>query len=279
MWREQFSLPTILDILANPLILFLISTPTVLIVGVILGTWLSQPRKPKVLQVSPESGRGTLFDIDSEDSVNAYCNPVGNTPPQRFIKRFEALNVIKRGPFKLQNFPMYFARKGTAYTTLITGEKQQPEKVSFREAVLNALGKDLYHKIPNDEKHGFIKDSIEQSELSIMVEFPRNEPLTPLNPNYDPNIKDPQDPRSHKFMTSVSNDDIRRNDINTFIGAVANGIRNLMKGESSGQIYKIIFSIGTGIAIGIVLCLIFKWGAPVVYQNPPNIPTPVNGSA
>lgn len=269
-------MPTIIDILANPLILFVISVPTFILIGILVGTWLSQPRKPKVLQIIPESGRGIELEVDSEDSVNAYCNPVGNTPPQRFIKRFAALNVIRKGMFRLQNYPLWFARHGTAYTCTIDANNEKI-KTPLRDVILNILGKELYDKIPNDPKRGHIKDSIEQSEVGVMIEFPKTEPLTPMNPNFDPAITDQDDPRSQKFLPSVSNDDVRRNDINTFIGAVAHGIRDMLRSEGSGQLYKIIFSIGTGIAIGVILSLIFKWGAPVIYQTAPVVP-PVNAT-
>ena len=204
-----------------------------------MGVWLTQPRKNRVLKIEPESGRGVDLEVESEDTVNAYCKPVAHTPPQRFIKRHKALNVIRKGPFKLQNYALWLARYGTAYTKMVEGKKEV--KVSFRDAVKNVFGKELYDRIPNNEKTGFIKDQIENNEIGVTVELSATEALTP------------------EGLKSLSSDDVRRGDIDTFISQIARGIRAAYK-TATGEYTKIIFILGTGIAIGIVLCQIFGWG-------------------
>jgi hypothetical protein len=234
-----------------------------ILVGIIIGTWLSQPRKPRVIQIAPESGRGKEYDVESEDTVNAYCQPIENEPPQRFIKRYQAINILRKGWFKLSNYALWIGRIGTAYTFNLD-DPDKKIQVSLREAILNLFGKDLYERIPNDEKTGFIKDRIEKSSVGVTIEFPTGQSLTPKNPLYDPTVKDKDDPRSQEYLPSISSDDIRRNDFDTFINAIVRGVQRLIKGTASGEWVKIIFIMGTGIGIGIVLSLIFHWGAPVV---------------
>jgi len=234
----------IFNVLANPLILLLISFPVLIFVGIYVDVWLTHPRKHRVLQIEPETSRAIDFQVESEDTVNAYCKPVANSPPQRFIKLHNALNVVRKGPFRLQNYAMWLARLGTAYTTQ-TGEKKTDVKISLRQAIQNLFGKELYDRIPNNEKTGFIKDRIERSEVGVTVELPASNPLTPTG------------------FESLSSDDLRRADIDSFIGALVRGVKSQFKGIG-GDYLKTVFILGTGVGIGIVLSLVFKWGAPTV---------------
>ena len=219
--------------------------PLFVFIGIYVGVWLTQPRKNRVIRIDPESGRGIEYDIQHEDTVNALCKPVGNTPPQRFIKLHKALNVIRKGPFKLQNYSLYLGRLGTAYTQTIS-EKKEEVKVSLRDAVKNILGDKLYQRIPNAPPD-YIFDKIEKSEVGVTIELPASNPLTP------------------EGLKSLSSDDLRRADIDTFIGAIARGVRSQFKG-TPGEYIKIIFILGSGIAIGIVLCQIFGWGPTHVVE-------------
>lgn len=93
-----------LSFLSNPLILLAVACPVVLFLGIFMGSILSQPRKNRVIKVSPESGRGIELQVREEDATNLYCDPVGAIPPQRFIKRLNAFTIVKKGFFKLQNY-------------------------------------------------------------------------------------------------------------------------------------------------------------------------------
>jgi len=242
----------ILDFLLNPLVLLLISIPIMILVGILIGTWLSQPRKARVLKISSESGRGEELEIESEDTVNAYCNAIGNSPPQRFIKRHDAINVMRKGFLKLQTYALWFARKGTAYT-LKFGEEdaknKNPIKISLRDAIYNIFGKELYDKIPNEPKTGYVKDRIESSEISVFVEFPKTA-LTPED------------------LPSISSDDTRRAAIDSFINRLVRGVDKLGMGRAATEWVKIIFILGSGIAIGIILCQFFGWGPTRIVEIP-----------
>lgn len=242
------NLGDILNIIANPLILLLIAFPVLIFVGIYVGVWLTHPRKNRVLQIELESGRAVDHEVHSEDTVNAYCNPVANNPPQRFVKCHKALNVIRKGPFRLQTYALWLARFGTAYTTMIN-EKKEEVNITLREAILNLFGRELYDRIPNNEKTGWIKDKIETSEVGVTVELPASNPLTP------------------EGLKSLSSDDVRRHDIDTLIGSVVRGVK-LLSRTGGGEFLKIIFIMGTGIAIGIVLSLIFGWGGTTVVKEP-----------
>ena len=232
-------LEDILNFIANPLVLLLMSMPVFIFVGIFLGVWLTHPRKNRIIRIDPESGRGIEYEIEHEDTVNALCKPVGNTPPQRFIKLHKALNVIRKGPFKLQNYSLYLARLGTAYTQMVQ-EEGKKIVVPLRDAIRNILGDKLYERIPN-VKPDYAFDKIEKSEVGVTIELPATEALTA------------------KGLKSLSSDDLRRSDIDTFIGAIARGVRSQFKAPT-GEYIKIIFILGSGIAIGIVLSLVFGWG-------------------
>jgi hypothetical protein len=251
MIETSLFLDDLAAVFLNPFFLLFISIPITILLGILVGTWLSQPRKARVLKISPESGRGEELEIESEDTINAYCDPVGNSPPQRFIKRHQALNVMRKGFLKLQTYALWFARQGTAYTLSFEDKdvkRENPIKVSLRDAVFNLFGKDLYEKIPNEPKTGYVKDRIENSEVSVFIEFPKA-PLTP------------------EGLPSISSDDVRRGAIDSFIGRLVNGVDRLGRGRTAGEWIKIIFILGTGIAIGIVLCLVFGWGGKTVIQE------------
>lgn len=220
------------------------AVPVVLFIGLLIGVHFSQPRKNRVLALNPETGRGVEYEIDGEDNVNVYCPPVGNTPPQRFIKRQDAFNIIRKGAFKIQTYALWLAMQGSAYTRSMEGNEN--EEVPFRDAVKNVLGKELYRQIPNNKKDGFVKDRLEESALNVTVKFP-NAKVTPDG------------------LPSISSDDMRRNDVNTLIAAIVRGV-NLLRKPTSGEAMKIIFILGSGIAIGIVLSLIFGWGNTTVIQ-------------
>lgn len=236
-------LEEILNFIANPLILILIAIPVCILVGIYVGVWLTTPRKNRIIQIDPESGRGVEFEVQNEDTINAYCKPVGDTPPQRFIKLHKPYNITRKAIFKLQSYALWIGKVGTAYTQEV---KSSPVKTELRKIVRHLFGP-LYDKIPNDKKTGFVKDKIEKSEVAVTVELPAGE-LTP------------------EGLISLSSDDIRRHDIDTFIGQIARGIRQAFK-TAPGEVTKIVFILGSGIAIGIVLSLIFGWGNKTIIQE------------
>lgn len=237
----------ILDFLANPIILLLITIPVMLLIGLLLGVYASQPRRNRVIQIAPESGRGIEYEVEKEDTINAYCNPVSNSPPQRFIKLHQAFNIVRHGFMKPQNYALWIGRQGTAYTQEIG---DNPVKVPLRMAIYNLFGKDLYDHIPNNERSGYIRDKIERSEVAVIVEFPQSN-LTPKGAD-------------GKELPSLSSDDVRRGAFDTFVGAVVHGVQKLAQSGGRTEWGKVIFVLGSGIAVGIVLSLIFKWGAPVI---------------
>lgn len=238
-------LDNILNFLLNPWILLMIISPLLFLFGIIGGNLLSQPRKNRVLKVSPESHRGVELEIKSEDAINVYCPPVGNMPPQRFIKRLSAFNIIRKGWLRLQNYALWIGRYGTAYVHKFDNE---PVELSFKEAVYNVLGEKYYKQIPDPEKN-----HIEDGSIGVMIDFPKL-PLTPTD-------------KDGKALPSISEDDLKRDSDER---AMANLWDTFDKERKRSYLNMIAF-IGTGIGIGVVLSLLFKWGSPVVI--PPVIPS------
>lgn len=211
-----------------------------------MGYVVSQPRSNKVLKIAPESGRGIELNVNEEDTTNIYCKPVGNIPPQRFIKLYNAFTIVRKGWFKLQNYALWIARYGTAY---VTGIKTGDIEVSFKEAVLNVFGQKLYDLIPQTQK-----DQIEDGTIGVTIRFP-NEPLTPTNPE------------TGKSMPSISEDDINRDNDER-------AMRNLWdqyEKEKRGDAINTVAFVGCGIAIGVILSLLFKWGSPITPAPKPEV--------
>jgi len=224
------------DFLLNPLILFLVSIPVFLFTGIILGTYLSKPRQNRVLKLSPESGRGINFAVDSEDTVNLYCKPVGNIDPHRFVRLNAAYTIIQKGFMKINSYALWLGRQGTAYTFRLLDETV---KLTLKQTVHSIFGDKYYNQIPKE-----MREQIEKGDIGVTVEFPKV-PLTP------------------EGMESLSESDIERTSLDKLIESLAKGVANMSK-TSEAAWGKIIFYIGTGIAIGIIASLVFGWGAPVV---------------
>jgi len=249
-----------LNFLLNPLFLLIVAIPLCCFIGILVGTWLSQPRHPRVLKISPEQGRGEDLEVEREDTVNVHCPAIGNSPPQRFIKRHEALNIVRRSFLKLQTYAMWFGRVGTAYTQQFwdveettknpggTVAKANPVRVSLRDAIYNLFGKELYDKIPNTPDTTYLKDRIEKSEVGVTVEFP-TKPLTP------------------EGLPSISSDDVRRGAIDSFIGSIVHGVNKLGASKTTGEWAKTIFILGSGVAIGIVLAHFLGLSGTTVVQQ------------
>lgn len=230
----------------NPWILLMITAPIMLFFGLIGGNLLSQPRKNRVIKISPENHRGVELEIKSEDAINVYCDPVGKMPPQRFIKRLSAFNIIRKGWLKLQNYAVWFGRYGTAYVHRFDN---RPVDLSFKEAVFNVFTKKYYEQIPQD-----VKNKIEDGQIGVMVEFP-DDPLTPMNLE------------TGEPFPSISEDDINRDNDKK---AMSN-IWDTLEQERRKNYLNMAMYIGTGFAIGLVVSLLFKWGSPIVYQTPPPV--------
>ena len=227
-----------LEFFTNPLVLLSILAPILVFIGISSGYYLSQPRKNRVLKISPESGRGVELEVKSEDATNVYCDPVGDIPPQRFIKRLNAFSIIKKGWMKLQNYALWLGRYGTAY---VTGIDDSDIPVSFKAAILNVFGRTLYDQIPEQQR-----TQIEDGKIGVMIGFP-NDPLTPKG-------TDGND------LPSISEDDINRDNDQR---AMENLWEAYEQEQRSNTITQIAF-VGCGVAIGIIVSLIFKWGAPTV---------------
>jgi hypothetical protein len=163
-------------------------------------------------------------------------------------------NVIRKGLFKLSAYALWLGQIGTAY--VVDFASTPNKKLTLKETMVNLFGEADYKKLSLEKQA-----KIEAANVGVTIEFPKSM-MTPRNPLYDPNIKEPADPRSQQYLPSVSSDDIRRSSFDSFINALARGIHNLNK-SGKGSLTDTVFKMAAGVAVGIVLCLIFRWGAPV----------------
>ena len=227
-----------LNFLMNPWILLLILAPVMLLVGILAGNFSSQPRKNRVIKLAPESHIGIELEVKSEDAVNIYCDPVGKTPPQRFIKILNPYNIAKKGFLKIYNYALWFGRYGTAYVHKFGDEDVH---ITLKQAISNVFGEKYFKQIPEA-----VMTVIEKGKLGVVVQFPKD-PLTPTDDKGEP-------------LRSISEDDLNRDADSKAMG----NLWNEYEKEKKGQMMNTIMVLGTGIAIGFVIMLITKWGSPVV---------------
>lgn len=235
-----------LDFLLNPWILLLIISPIVFLFGIIGGNLLSQPRKNRVIKLAPESHIGVELEVKSEDAVNIYCDAVGKTPPQRFIKILNPYNIAKKGFLKIYNYALWFGRYGTAYIHKFGDEDVH---LTLKEAIFNVFGDKYFKQIPEA-----VMTIIDKGKLGVVVQFPKD-PLTPTDDEGKP-------------LRSISEDDLNRDADSKAMG----NLWGEYDKEKRGKVFEKIAYIGTGIAVGIIIMLITKWGSPVVIP-PVVIPT------
>lgn len=232
----------------NPFILLLLASITFSMTGIMIGVYVSQPRKNRIIKLSPETGRGIEYQVEKEDAVNLICKAVGDTPPLKFRKTTAAWNIIRKGVLnKLQHYALWLGQEGTAYTFPLNA----PDiKITLRQTVENVFGLELYKQLSAD-----IKNRIESASVGVTVEFPQ-QPLTPMG-------------KDGKSLPSVSEYDIQRDDDAKILHALATGIAKAKQGFS----WNMLFAIGTGVAIGIIIgiiiAIIFKLGGTTtVVQQP-----------
>lgn len=200
-----------------------------MVVGIVFGNYLSQPRKPRVIKIAPESGRGVEYEVDEENAANVYCKAVGKTPPQRFIKLYPAMNILRKGWFKLTQYPLWFGRFGTAYTYTLGSENL---KTTLKATIENLFGAD-YAQIPQP-----VKNQIELGNIGVTIELPKGG-LTP------------------EGLPSISEDDINRDNDER---AMKNLWDSQKKAGKSQFLVQSLPWIGVGMAIALILVQVFGWG-------------------
>ena len=233
----------ILEVLANPIVLIVLASSVMAIVGLMLGVYVSQPRKDQVIQFSPETGRGIQYDVQEQDEIRVRCKAVMNTPPQRFMKKplQNAYNIVRKGVLfgKLQNYALWLGRVGTAYTFPMSNPK---EATTLEHTLQTLLEPENYDKLSP-----IYKKRIEEAEIGVIVEFPQV-PLTP------PGLK------------PLNSDDTRKQSLEELIKALVQGVHNIASG-GKGSILQTIFILGTGVGIGFVLAFFLKVGGTTVVQQ------------
>lgn len=242
----------IIDILTNPLMLILETGSGMLMLGLFLGVYMSQPRKNKVIQFSPESGRGIEYNVDKEDEINIKCDSVLNTPPQKFMKYplQTGYNIVKKGIFKrLHNYALWIGRMGTAYTFPLDTNRsltlEQIEKTTLKQTLQNILEPENYDKLGST-----FQKKIEEAQVGVLIQFPKVD-LTPPG------------------MPSMSSDDIHRHAIEEFIGMLAQGIKDLMKKSGSREVINTIITLIAGCTFGLLIAWFLHIGSTTVVQQAP----------
>lgn len=233
-----------INFLFDPIILLIITLPIVAFIFLLVGIYVSQPRKNRIQQIAPESGRGKDYEVKHEDAVYMECDPIENEPPQHFVKTGQAFNMIRKGFLKVSNYALWIGRMGTGYTYALDDKNVE---ISFKDSLITLFTRKTYDKLSEE-----LKKKIEEAKLGVIVKFP-DVSLTPSNPNYDPNK--PVSDSNLKYLPSVSSDDVRRGAIDHFITRLAEGIHRLDKGGSRTNMLQIFLALGSGGCLVSILLL------------------------
>ncbi len=270
-----------LDILFSPLVIIAMMVPIMIILGIFIGSYLSSTHKDVVQSIQPETGRGTQYEAKEQDSKNIYCNPMGKEPTKHFIKTGSAINMAMKGFLgRIKHVAVWNGRFGTAYTYPI-GEYS--ETLSLEEAVTRLLGEADYSKIPveqqnkiesdpkkyqlggehvktyleetlthifGEEEYGLLpqetRNKIKFAEVGVIVDFP-SVPLTP------------------EGLSSITDDDVNRDNDQKVMNALVNGIKALGKGGPPLLILMVLPMIG--VVIGLALAWVFHIGGQTTTNN------------
>lgn len=233
--------------LFNPFILLIFSVPITAVVFLLAGMYVSQPKKDRVVQLSPESGTGKEYDINIQDSTEMGCKPLlKGEAPQRFLKTGQAYNVIKKTAWKLQSSATWIGRIGTAYTYPLGNESVT---ISFIDSVKQVFTEETFNRLS-----GELKKRIAEAQIGVTVKFPQVS-LTPLNPNFNP--EQPISQLNPKYMPMVNSDDVRRGAFDKFINSLATGIYKLATGGNKVNLIQLITSAGAGGCAVMLILLAF----------------------
>jgi len=260
-----------------------------IIVGFFVGAYYSSPRKDRVQKVAPENGRGTDYEAKSQDGINVYCDPLGNEPPQKFIKTGYALNMIRKGLLgRLTHYALWTGRYGTAYTFTI-GEKS--ENLSLKEALIKCLGEAEFYRDIKEEQikkieedtnkyklgEDVVKTTLEKTMRNIFGKNDREIDEYDLLPEATKiKIRDaevgviiefPGVPLTPAGLPSVSSDDVHRDNDQKVVNALVNGIKKLGSGGPS-QTFMMLLPMLT-FAGGIILAYLLHIGGTTVVETTP----------
>lgn len=228
------------EFLANPFILLAICIPILTFMGIIIGVKVSGARGTTVLQLDPATNSAREFRAYEEDAVNVRCKPVGNIPPQQFIKRKNrGWNVLTKGFLKLKTYALWIGVVGSAYAIAFKDGVQV--QVSLKEAIVNIFGEVRYNQLSKEHR-----DKIEEDELGVIVNLPEY-----------------VEPTDDEGLTS---DDVHTGQFKQLIKAYTEGVNNFLKEGGGGGLSRIIFQVGTGVAIGIIVAFLFGIGKTEVIK-------------
>lgn len=158
--------------------------------GILIGLWLSKPKKNQVCKLIPEDARGYDLDVVEENANFIYCDPIETLPPQRFLKFRKGFTVTqKRRWGRFLKINRYFGREGTAFTQRI--EQGKITDIPLNQTMIGLWGEDEYNNMPEH-----LREAIEQAKIGVTVSI-EDDPKTPHDwkgkPISEENIKIEED--------------------------------------------------------------------------------------
>jgi len=196
--------------------------------GILLGLLLSRPKKNQVFKILPNEHRGFDLNVIKEHAMFLHAEPIGDLPPQRFLKYRPGITVlIKRRFGRVLKITRFLAREGTAYTQKLQAGKI--ENVPLAKTMEILWGETEYNKIPK-----VLKDKLETSKIGVTVSL-ADDPLTPHS------------------MPSISEEDIKTEEDQAASETFWKGRKSTMRGQAMQSLAWIGFGFGIALAIGLLM--------------------------
>jgi len=205
--------------------------------GILLGLWLSRPKKNQVFKVLPGDQRGFDLEVLNETSLSLDCENYKGLPPQRFLKFRPGFTVLQKMRWgRTRKIMRHIGRDGTAYTQ--RSEQGNIENVPLSQTLKVLWGDENYNKMSDE-----LRDPIESGKIGVTIQL-EDDPLTPKNLPIlsEENIKQWEDSQASKTLWEG------RKDVMKSIGI------------------QMMFPVGLGVAIGLVMALFLGW-IPVATPN------------
>jgi len=201
--------------------------------GIFVGMWLTRPKKNQVCKLIPEDSRGYDLDIEEENANFVYCEGIETLPPQRFLKFRKSFTITQRRRLgKFLKINRLLAREGTAYAQRI--ESGEITNVSLSKVLIALWGPENYDTVRS--KAPELIDLVEKGKVNVTIGL-EEDPITPhnLKPMSEENIKTEEDKQAARVLWKGMKESLKESFIHNFA------------------------YIGSGIAMGILICILMGW--------------------
>lgn len=226
-----------LDWFIDPSLLVLMLIPVFVAIGIILGVYLSIPRKHQVDKYLPNDNRAYEFNVKKETRFGLFCDAVANLPPQAFFKLFPSTLIYRKGLIGgFRPIVRYIAREGIAFTQGVIDNVDFTNKKLHE--IVSVLWGDDYEKTPER-----LRKKLEESKIDVTIRI--GDPV-------DIKLKD----KKTGIEYTISEDEVYKERVQRAMEGVEQG-----KNKASAiPRLNYILAVGCGIGLGLLVAAFFKIG-------------------